>query len=91
MIAILLILSAGILVGLLIVRFPKLHAVNNSLLNWAIYLMLLLLGISVGNNQEVIHNLDKIGLEAFTIALASVAGSVLLSFFLYKFLFKRDA
>lgn len=89
MIAILLVLSAGILTGLLIVNYPKLHNLNNLLLNYAIYLLLFLLGISVGTNQEVIQNLHKIGLEAITIAICSITGSVLLSFLLYNLLFKK--
>ena len=91
MIAILLILSAGILVGLLIVKYPKLHLLNNQLLNMAIYLLLFLLGISVGTNQQVIQNLDKIGLEAILIAVASITGSVLASFLVFKLIFKQDA
>lgn len=90
MMAILLVLSAGILLGLLIVNYPKLHILNNNLLNYAIYLLLFLLGISVGTNREVIQNLDKIGLEAITIAITSITGSVLLSFLLFKLLFNHN-
>jgi uncharacterized membrane protein YbjE (DUF340 family) len=90
MIAILVVLSAGILLGLLIVEKPKLHLFNNYLLNWAIYLLLFLLGISVGTNREVIQNIGKIGYEAIAIGIFSIAGSVLLSAILFKFLFKQD-
>jgi len=90
MITILLLLSAGIVLGLLIIGYPRLHVINNSLLNWAIYLLLFLLGISVGTNQEVIRNLGKIGLEAIAIASLSITGSVLLSYFLFKRLFYKD-
>lgn len=91
MINILMVLSAGILIGLLIVKRPKLHQLNNTLLNWAIYLLLFLLGISVGTNKEVIQNIGIIGYQAVAIAFASIAGSVFLSFLLFKFLFKQDA
>ena len=89
MIIILVVLSAGILLGLLIIRKPRLHQFNNHLLNWAIYLLLFLLGISVGTNDEVIQNLDKIGYEATAIAFASIAGSVLVSGLLFRILFKQ--
>jgi uncharacterized membrane protein YbjE (DUF340 family) len=89
MISILLVLSMGILVGLLIISKPKLHLVNNYLLNWSIYLLLFLLGISVGTNAEIIRNLGKIGYEALTIAIASIAGSVVLSQILFNLLFKK--
>ena len=90
MIAILIVLSAGILLGLLIVKKPKLHLFNNHLLNWAIYLLLFLLGISVGTNREVIQNIGKIWYEAIAIGIFSIAGSVLLSAILFKFLFRQD-
>ena len=88
MISILLVLSGGIVLGLLLVNNPVFHRINNHLLNWSIYLLLFLLGISVGTNDEVIRNLDKIGYEAITIALASIAGSVLLSALLFKLVFR---
>ncbi len=90
MIVILVVLLAGILVGLLVLGKPKLHQVNNRLLNWAIYLLLFLLGISVGTNEEVIRNLGKIGYEAISIAVASIAGSVLLSGLLFKLIFRQN-
>ncbi len=90
MISIIIVLSVGVLFGILILRKPKLHQVNNQLLNWAIYLLLFLLGISVGTNQEVIKNLGKIGYEAVAIAVASIAGSVLLSGLLFKLIFKQN-
>jgi uncharacterized membrane protein YbjE (DUF340 family) len=90
MTAILIVLSAGILIGLLLVGRPKIHQINNNLLNCSIYLLLFLLGISVGTNKEVIHNLGKIGYEAIAIAVASITGSVLLSALLFKLLFKQN-
>jgi uncharacterized membrane protein YbjE (DUF340 family) len=89
MISILIVLTAGILVGLMIVSKPGLHRINNHLLNWSIYLLLFLLGISVGTNEEVIRNLGKIGYEAIAIAVASITGSVLFSGLLYRFLFNK--
>jgi len=91
MIAILLVLTAGILVGFLLVGRPAWHRFNNHSLNLAIYGMLFLLGISVGTNREVIGNLGTIGYEAIAIAIASIAGSVLISSILFKFLFKKHA
>jgi uncharacterized membrane protein YbjE (DUF340 family) len=90
MLSILLVLSAGILTGLLLIRKPVLHKINNELLNWSIYLLLFLLGISVGTNDAVVKNLGKIGYEAIAIAIASITGSVLLSGFIFKLLFKQN-
>jgi uncharacterized membrane protein YbjE (DUF340 family) len=91
MFAIIIVLSAGILIGLPLIKRPKIHRINNHLFNWAIYLLLFLLGFSVGTNKEVIQNLGKIGYEAIAIAIASIFGSVLLSGLLFKLLFKKNA
>ena len=58
-------------------------------MNWAIYLLVFMLGISVGTNKEVIENLGKIGYEAVVIAIASITFSVLFSALLFKVLFKQ--
>ena len=91
MISILVVLSAGIFVGFLLVGRPIWHKRNNNLMTLAIYVMLFLLGISVGTNREVISNLAKIGYESLAIAVASIAGSVLISTILFKLLFKKNA
>ena len=88
MISILLILTSGILIGLLLISKPKLHLIINHLLNWSIYLLLFFLGISVGTNQEVLSNLSKLGYQAISIAVASITGSVILSKILFKIIFK---
>lgn len=90
MIPVLLTMCAGALLGWLLIRYPAFHKVNNHLLNGSVYLLLFLLGISVGSNREVIGNLGKIGLEAIIIAVFSIAGSVVLSMFLARRLFRRN-
>jgi uncharacterized membrane protein YbjE (DUF340 family) len=42
------------------------------------YLLLLLLGVSVGANETVMGALGRLGWQAFALSLGSVAGSVLL-------------
>jgi uncharacterized membrane protein YbjE (DUF340 family) len=88
MVSILVVLTLGIMTGWLIIRKPAIHQINNHLLNGAIYLLLLLLGISVGINKEVIGNLGKIGVEAICIAIASISGSVFFCTLLFRMLFK---
>ena len=57
------------------------------LINYAIFLLLFLLGITVGANEDVMNNLDSIGLEALLITLAAIAGSVLCAWGVYRFFF----
>ena len=57
------------------------------LINYTIFLLLFLLGITVGANEDVMNNLDSIGLEALLIALAAIAGSILCAWGVYRFFF----
>ncbi|MCE1198870.1 MAG: lysine exporter LysO family protein [Marinilabiliales bacterium] len=86
---ILLSLLAGILLGLLLLRKPLVLKFSNRLFSLSVYMLLFLLGVSVGRNKEVMSNLGKIGYEALVIAVASIAGSVLLSTLLYHRLFRK--
>lgn len=55
----------------------------------AIFALLFLLGLSVGTNNEIMDNLDTIGLDALLITFGAVAGSVLCAWFVYKFFFEK--
>ena len=57
------------------------------LINYAIFLLLFLLGITVGANGDIMNNLATIGYDALLITLAAVAGSVLCSWGIYRFFF----
>ena len=90
MITVLLVMLAGIAIGFVIKRFPKAIRVNDKLISWAIYLLLLLLGISVGSNQTIIQNLDKIGVQAAIITLGAISGSVLSLWLIYRLYFQTE-
>jgi uncharacterized membrane protein YbjE (DUF340 family) len=79
---------AGVAIGFVINRFPKAIKANDKLISWAIYLLLLLLGISVGLNKTIIQNLDKIGVQAAIITLGAISGSVLTLWLVYRLWFK---
>lgn len=57
----------------------------------AVYLLLFLLGASVGGNETAMESLATLGLQALLLALGSVIGSVLLAFLLYRWLFRLQA
>ncbi len=90
MITVLLVMLFGILLGYAINRKPKLLKVNDKLTSWAIYLLLFLLGISVGLNKTIIQNLDKIGVQAIIITIGAISGSVLTLWALYHFVFQTE-
>lgn len=90
MITVLLVMLFGILLGIAINRRPKLLKANDKLINWAIYILLFLLGLSVGLNKTIIQNLDKIGVQAIIITIGAISGSVLSLWALYHFVFRTE-
>ena len=84
MTTVLILMTLGILLGIVIGKLPKLLKVIDRLITYAIYLLLFLLGVSVGINDKIIENLDDIGVKALLVTLGAVAGSVLLLWILYK-------
>jgi uncharacterized membrane protein YbjE (DUF340 family) len=90
MITVLLVMLAGIATGFFIRKFPNLIKANDKLISWAIYFLLLLLGISVGLNKTIIQNLDKIGVQAAIITLGAIAGSVYVLWIIWKYLFQSE-
>jgi uncharacterized membrane protein YbjE (DUF340 family) len=88
MIEILIVMAAGIVFGNFAGRWKKYLSINDKLLSVSIYFLLFILGISVGINDIIIKNLDKIGLQAALITIASVAGSVAVCWLVYKIFFR---
>lgn len=90
MITVLLIMTAGIVIGWFLHKKEKFLKVINELTNWAIFLLLFLLGLSVGTNDKILQNFDQIGFQAIAITLFAVMGSVLVSWLTYILFFKKD-
>lgn len=55
-----------------------------------IWLLLFLLGVDVGVNQDIMNGLHTIGIEALIITLAAVLGSVLGAKLLWKWIKGND-
>ncbi len=79
----------GVLVGLLLKQLNFLQKISKTI-SYTIYLLLFLLGISVGANKEIVSNLANLGGLAFVIALAGVLGSAVMALLVYEFFFKKD-
>jgi len=89
MITVLAIMTAGIVLGIFLQKKKKLIQINDKLTMWAIYLLLFLLGISVGSNDTIMQNLDTIGVKALIITAGSLIGSILAAWFVYVKFFKN--
>jgi uncharacterized membrane protein YbjE (DUF340 family) len=88
MFAVLTIMTIGIIFGFTIKNRTEMVKVIDPMIKIAIYLLLFLLGISVGTNETVIKNIDTLGAQALSLTFGGVTGSVVLSFFTYNFFFK---
>lgn len=84
----------GIVIGLMVCgivlgyvfREKNLKFVHR-LINYAIFLLLFLLGISVGSNDSIVNHMETIGFDALMITIGSVAGSVVCAWGVYRFFF----
>lgn len=90
MIEILIIMFSGIVLGFIFRKKRSLITAADKLAGWSIYLLLFLLGLSIGNNELIINNFPQIGFNSIMLTLSGISGSVILSFFAYKFFFKKD-
>ncbi|MBI9055155.1 MAG: LysO family transporter [Bacteroidales bacterium] len=90
MITVLLLMTAGTVLGWFIHKRKKILKVSSELTNWAIYLLLFLLGVSVGTNEKILNNFSQIGWQAISITLFAVAGSILTSWLTYIIFFKKN-
>lgn len=70
------IMFGGIALGYLFRQKALLQQLGKPI-SYTIYLLLFLLGISVGGNREIINNLPSLGGQAFILAVAGTFGSVL--------------
>lgn len=82
-------LMAGVLVGYLIRKRKKLVKINDKLTTYAIYVLLLLLGIAIGVNKQITENLPTLGVDALVLTIGAVGGSIVLALFVYIFFFKN--
>lgn len=82
------IMGAGILLGFLLRQRKKLMSVNEKLITYAIYLLLFMMGVSIGSNEQIMNSLSSLGITALLVSAGAVAGSILLGFFVSKIFFK---
>lgn len=82
MLFIALMMITGILVGFLLNRW-NLRPISK-LIIVLIWILLFVLGLEVGSNQNIISNLGTLGLEALVLCIAATLGSVTMALILWK-------
>jgi hypothetical protein len=86
---ILLFLLVGAFVGWLLPRWPRLLRGNHHATNGAIYLLVFLLGVSIGGNEAIRAALPQLGGQAAWLSLGALLGSLLLSQLVYYFVLRE--
>lgn len=80
---------AGVVAGLLMRKVKSLSHIGKAI-SVTIYLMLFVLGVKIGSDENILANLSTLGLQALLLALAGALGSVIFAAVLYKLLFQKD-
>lgn len=78
----------GMLLGFLF-RKQRFSGIQN-VITFLIWLLLFLLGVEVGSNEKIIKGIHSLGFEAFVLTIASLLGSVIAAWILWKILYKTE-
>lgn len=89
MIEVLGIMAAGIIVGYLIRHRRRAIRILDALIMWSIFLLLFLLGLTIGRDPLIMSALPSLGMTALVISVAAMTGSILLAFVLWKFFYNK--
>lgn len=81
------VLCAGLLLGRVLCGLALLKHTGKAI-SLTIYLMLFVLGLSIGADDNIIGNFGEIGLLSLSFAVAGIAGSVILASLVYRFFYK---
>ncbi|MFV0587406.1 LysO family transporter [Bacteroides reticulotermitis] len=88
MFSIISVMFLGIAIGYLMRNQNFLAKIDKST-SLTIVILLFVLGISMGSNSLIINNMGKFGWQAIILAVAGISGSILASFLVFHFFFKK--
>ena len=89
MFSIIAIMLTGITLGYLFRNKTFLQNTEKTI-SLTIFLLLFIMGITIGSNDNLISNLGNFGWQAAIIAFSATCGSVLASWLVMRFFFKKD-
>ena len=89
MLTVIIIMIAGMLLGYFIRKENRLTKSVDIIISWLIYLLLFVLGISVGINEVILNNINTILVKVVLLTVGAVMGSVIVSYFTYTLFFKK--
>ena len=82
------IMFTGIGIGYLLRDLRFLQKVEKSI-SLTIFLLLFILGVSIGSNSLIVNNLGKFGWQAIILAVSGVLGSLLAARLVLQLFFKK--
>ena len=88
MFGVMIVMLSGVLIGYILRNIRAIPALVSNI--YIIFLLLFVMGLSVGSNPQVIQGLGTLGLLGIAISVVSIAGSVFLSWIVYRHLFKKE-
>lgn len=89
MVEILVIMAVGMVIGYLLRHKKALFAVMDKIVMAVIFLLLFVLGITVGLNETVVSSIHIIGVKAFLLTAGAVAGSVFCCALVWRLFFSE--
>ncbi len=90
MLYVLLSLASGSVIGFLIRNRTKASRGFGKATTGIIFLLLFILGLTVGSNESLFKNISTVGLKALILTLGGIFGSVGLSFVVYRRFFGEN-
>lgn len=78
------------LLGFLLRAKQRFISGNEKLITYAIYLLLFMMGVSIGSNEQIMNSLSTLGIVALIVSIGAIIGSILTGFVVFKLFFKND-
>lgn len=78
------------LLGFLLRAKQRFVSGNEKLITYAIYLLLFMMGVSIGSNEQIMNSLSTLGIVALIVSIGAIIGSILTGFVVFKLFFKND-
>ncbi|MDR2126685.1 MAG: LysO family transporter [Prevotellaceae bacterium] len=83
------VIFAGGIIGYIFKSKSRFIMLSEKIYSLILFLLLFSLGLSVGKNESVMNNISSLGLLSLGIAIATVAGSVVCAWIVYRIFFKN--
>ncbi len=81
---------AGIPLGYMVRQKALAQTIVNNALSLVIYIMLFLIGVSLGGNDDLLARIAELGVQGALIGIGCALGSAVVVWATYRFIFKAN-